>query len=106
MPNQFGGRQLIADLATVDTNGQWLLDDEFAELASEVLEQKLSGARRAGGPGSHRRRYLSGRLRIYVAGVEWAISSMMMNTKHRAMRTVSTCGTAQRTLECQMYLRF
>jgi hypothetical protein len=42
MPNQFGGRQLIADLATVDTNGAWLLDDEFAELCSEVLQQKLT----------------------------------------------------------------
>ena len=42
MPNPFGGRQLIADLATVDTNGAWLLDDEFAELCSEVLGQPLT----------------------------------------------------------------
>ena len=42
MPIQFGGRALIADLATVDTNGAWLLDDEFAELCSEVLGQPLS----------------------------------------------------------------
>ena len=42
MPSQFGGRALIADLATVDTNGAWLLDDEFAELCSEVLGQPLT----------------------------------------------------------------
>ena len=53
MPNQFGGRALIADLATVDTNGSWLLDDEFAELCSEVLgqpphEETIVPARRVG----------------------------------------------------------
>ena len=42
MPSQFGGRALIADLATVDTNGAWLLDDEFADLCSEVLGQPLT----------------------------------------------------------------
>ena len=53
MPNQFGGRQLIADLATVDTSGSWLLDDEFAELASDVLEQPLTARDCWSARGSH-----------------------------------------------------
>jgi len=35
-------RSLIADLATVDTRGEWIVDDDFSKLASDALGEPLA----------------------------------------------------------------